>query len=366
MRTVRCAFSLIIAAMLMLPALVLSPLGGGAAAAVRAQDTTPPSLVSISFSPATVTVSGLNTVPVTIRVRLTDDTGVVETKDEAGAVEDAPRIDVQGIEVEYWAPNALEPIYRVPPLKLTSGTAKDGIWSTVVNIPSTYNGVHHATAVEAQDAAGNRLAVDPRTKGIDPTLTVFGHNRPRFSVGFSPDPVRGYGPARIAIKGRATYSGTGLPITHLQLILDCGWGALVRTDSRGYYSITDTYYPGGATYALSLQIGETRAICRVTNGPRIQFVVSAAAARNPIRLGQSVEIKGNVVPPAGGQVHLQRLVSKKWRTVNHATVRSSGRYVLIAEPPTIGNHRYRVYKPGSVNGHYVANVSRTLLVRMHS
>src|SRR3954467_7914403 len=58
--------------------LALTVLVAGPATAVTAADTTPPSLVSISFSPASVTVSGISTVPVTIRVRLTDDTGVVE------------------------------------------------------------------------------------------------------------------------------------------------------------------------------------------------------------------------------------------------------------------------------------------------
>jgi hypothetical protein len=256
---------------------------------------------------------------------------------------------------------------------LTSGTAQDGIWSTVVNIPSTDNGVHHVTSVEADDAAGNRLTVDPRTQGIDPTLTVVGHHQPRVSMGFSPDPVLGYGPATIAVRGRAIYSDTGRPIAGLPIavannIVDgggCDVGERVVTDSRGRYSITRPYQH--ATFYLSLELGGTLALCH-WQSPRERFLVSATVARTPIRLGESVEIRGNVAPTTGGRmgpIYLQRLVSRKWRTVNQAAMRSNGRYTLVATPPTIGNHRYRVYKPGSADGHYVANVSRTVLVRVY-
>ena len=47
-------------------------------------------------------------------------------------------------------------------------------------------------------------------------------------------------------------------------------------------------------------------------------------------------------------------------------MRTSGRYTLIATPLRIGNDRYRVYKPGASNGHYVSGVSRTVLIRVHA
>jgi hypothetical protein len=47
------------------------------AVAAPAADTSPPQVRSIELSRSAVTVSGLDTVLVTVRVRLTDDTGVV-------------------------------------------------------------------------------------------------------------------------------------------------------------------------------------------------------------------------------------------------------------------------------------------------
>jgi hypothetical protein len=355
--------------------LALTVLVAGPATAVTAADTIPPSLVSISFSPASVTVSGINTVPVTIRVRLTDDTGVVEAAHGDG--EQTPSIQVEGIDVPHY--NGVGIAFGLPPLELTSGTAKDGIWSTVVNIPSTYNRVHHVTSVEADDAAGNQLTVDPRTQGIDPILTVVGHNQPRVSMGFSPNPVMGNGPASIAIKGRAVFSDTGRPIPGLRLAVaenlvdggGCDVGTGVVTNSMGYYSVSRPYEIR-ASYYLSMYRAETLALCRI-NRPDVAFAVSASVARTPIRLGESVAVTGHVLPllPRNPpdprrdlRIYLQRLVAGTWRTVNVATVRSSGRYTLIATPPTRGNHRYRTYKVGYTDNwhHYSGAVSRTVLV----
>jgi hypothetical protein len=312
---------------------------------------------------------------VTIRVRLTDDTGVVEAARSDG--DETPSSSVEGIDVPDY--NGVDIVFGLPPLTLTSGTAKDGVWSTTVNIPSTDNGVHHVTGVRADDAAGNQLTVDPRTQGIDPTLTVVGHNQPRVSMGFSPNPVVGNGPATVAIKGRVIYSDTGLPIPGLPLFVTnnlvdgggCDVGTPVVTNSMGYYGVSREYGIR-ATYYLSMKLAGTLALCR-TRTPDVAFVVGASVARSPIRLGESVAITGNVLPlPPGDppdprrdlRIYLQRLVSGSWRTVNVATVRSSGRYTLIATPPTRGNHRYRTYKVGYTDGrhHYIGAVSRAVLV----
>lgn len=349
--------------------LALTMLVAGPATAATAADTTPPSVVSISFSPANVTVSGINTTDVTIRAHLTDDTGV------------EPFAELDQLQTPWVAlrqPSGSS-VPSLHSLDLTSGTPQDGIWSAVMHVPSTYNGVWQVRYLEARDAAGNVLTVDPTTIGITSTLTVDGRNQPRISMGFSPNPVVGNGPATIAIKGRAVYSDTGLPIPGLRLAVTnnlvdgggCDVGTPVVTNSMGYYGVS-RQYGIRAHYYLSMYRSGTLAVCRIKT-PDVAFVVGASVARTPIRLGESVAITGNVLPlpprdPPDPRrdlrIYLQRLVSGTWRTVNVATVRSSGRYTLIATPPTRGNHRYRTYKVGYTDGwhHYIGAVSPTILV----
>jgi hypothetical protein len=93
----------------------------------------------------------------------------------------------------------------------------------------------------------------------------------------------------------------------------------------------------------------------------------APSAACPARGRVAGRLDGGAPPPdprRDPQIYLQRLVSGTWRTVNVATVRYSGRYTLIATPPTRGNHRYRTYKVGYTDGrhHYIGAVSRTVLV----
>jgi hypothetical protein len=52
--------------------------------------------------------------------------------------------------------------------------------------------------------------------------------------------------------------------------------------------------------------------------------------------------------PVGGKVVLQRLVGKRWRTVNEARVRASGRFTLTASPPA-GRNSYRVVFPATAS-----------------
>jgi hypothetical protein len=183
----------------------------GRAWAAAPKEPTPPKLVSITFSPSTVAVSGLDTVPVTVGLRLTDDSGVI-----TGEANDAcpdPLCDNPGV---YLAPvgGGGRPPWH--PLKLTSGTPRDGIWSTTFAVPSTWNGQWQVRELFAGDAHEN-LFVDPTTIGITSKLTVVGVHQPRLSMGFSPNPVVGHGSGKITVKGRAYFANTGKPIPGLSI-----------------------------------------------------------------------------------------------------------------------------------------------------
>jgi hypothetical protein len=139
------------------------------------------------------------------------------------------------------------------------------------------------------------------------------------------------------------------------------------TNAQGGYSIPAEDW----IVYLAVRLGGTPAICR-WDAPDVKFVVGATAARTPVCTGQSVAITGNVLPAPeydsrysyDRRIFLQRLVSGEWRTVGTSRVRQSGRYTLTATPPTVGNHRYRVYKIGSrvFSWQYIGAISRTVLV----
>jgi hypothetical protein len=345
--------------------------------AAAPKDPTPPKLVSVTFSPSTVAVSGLDTVPVTVGLRLTDDSGVVPE----AVSEDCPDplCDNPGVYLAPVGGGGPRPSWRA--LKLTSGTPRDGIWSTTFAVPSTWNGQWQVRELFAADAHEN-LFVDPTTIGITSKLTVVGVHQPRLSMGFSPNPVWGHGPGKITVKGRAYFADTGKPIPGLSIskgedghvgegtVGDPCWvtiGPSAVTNAQGGYSI-----PADTMIAyLEVKLGGTPAICQ-WDAPDVEFVVSAAAARASVCVGQTVPITGQVLPAPNydpqyrydPRIFLQRLVSGQWRTVGTSRVRYSGRYTLTATPPTLGNHRYRVYTLSSrvFGWQYIGSISHTVLV----
>jgi hypothetical protein len=330
--------------------------GSPAAAAEPA----PPTLVDVRLSRTTVAVRGLATVAVTVSVHLTDPSGVVESSNPEIP---APWPLVQLTKVS-GPKTGGAPTYAARDLDLTSGTPQDGSWTTTIKVPSTYEGTWQVTNVTAQNKAGGTLSVDPRTKGITRTLGVTGSHQPALSFGFAPPVVVG-AQRRFDVKGRAVDADTGAPVKGLVLTLgtgkqeNCGafgygGSASTVTDAHGYYAFkalgTDEFYYCVISTVPAKRTGidqyrTTTLLFRWANPP-IQPVISAAADRTPVRVGETVAIRGSVAPlqyTSGRQILLQRLVSGTWRTVDTAVIRQSGRYTLEATPPSAGNHRYRAY-----------------------
>jgi hypothetical protein len=127
--------------------------------------------------------------------------------------------------------------------------------------------------------------------------------------------------------------------------------------------------PGGQTinkYPYPTSNDQVAAI--VGGDVRVVFdVMSAQPAATHVRHGTNVAVDGAVWPArVYGRVLLQRLVSSSWHTVNSGGVRESGRYTVIATPPTAGNHQYRVVRPSDycTNGvcRYIGAVSATFTI----
>ncbi len=329
-----------------------------AAAAPAAE--TPPELVDVALSRAAVAVSGVNTASITVSVRLTDETGVIESRPTDSVPMPAVVLtNVTG------AATAGAPAETTRDLSLTSGTATDGTWSTQILVPSTYDGRWEISAVYAQDTEYSTLTVDPREVGMRRSLTVDGSHQPTITMGFAPNPVVGNDPF-VDIKGRVVDADTGAPFAGVRLTIgnhrteNCGylgWGgsASATTDASGYYGFLNMPAGHGHYCVINTrpqmvsgidQFRVTTALIRNGNHG-VQPAIGATPERTPVRVGQSVAVFGNVSPPAAGAtVYLQHYAGGQWPTVGQARVTTSSRYTLTATPMSAGNHRYRVYLPG--------------------
>jgi len=340
----------------------------------HAADTGPPQLVEIQLSQSTATINGLDVVDVEVRVHLTDDTGVVTTP-RTTTQPGTPLIQlVRTGTIGFGA--GLPQDEDEPPLTLTSGTAADGWWTGTAHVTSQWNGNWDVDLVQAYDAASHFLGVDPRQTGQDQNLAVTGTHIPTISMGWTPNPARCC--VGVTVKGRLTYADTGEPLPHQTLALGLGGGlaqisphslacasvengkiggtATVTTDANGYYTYAETaiWVRGGSYECLAFgpQIHDNAIdfttsplwATRAGQAPHL-WGVTAVPATHTAALGQSVDVNGTLQPYLAYMVEyvaLQRLVSGQWRTVTHARVRASGRYTAVAQPPSCGNHRYRV------------------------
>jgi hypothetical protein len=143
-----------------------------------------------------------------------------------------------------------------------------------------------------------------------------------------------------------------------------------RTDSRGLYRET---LPAGHLYDVVYcvwtpaenapgqpytQIGGDAAHVNY----QYTYSVTAAPAATSAPAGTNVEVNGKIDPPSQRKtVHLQRLYSTGWRTVNSGETRPSARFTILATPPGVGLWSYRIYVPGEPG--ITGNVSKTFTIR---
>src|SRR5687767_1356037 len=128
--------------------------------APAAADDAAPVVTGITFSTDAVSVEGVDLVPVTVSVGLTDVDGVAESVQDGFPIGPAVRLERQP---------AGQTREEHVVLTLTSGTAQDGVWSAVIQVPSTWNGHWEVSRVIAGDQVGNGLDADPRDAGLDAT-----------------------------------------------------------------------------------------------------------------------------------------------------------------------------------------------------
>ncbi|MBF9131851.1 LPXTG cell wall anchor domain-containing protein [Plantactinospora sp. S1510] len=352
---------------IVLAALLFAAAGPLAATpASAAADTAPPTLGDITISPDTVDVAGLDLIPVTVAVRLRDESGVVQSGEVGGGM--TPFVGLQRVS------GGSGHNLAGGELALTSGTVQDGIWSVTIQVPSTWDGRWEVNHVVADDAVAKRLDVDPRTAGQTVTLDVTGTHQPAVSMQFSPDPLVGDGP--LTVKGRFYFKDTnrGIPNQPIffgadNLCVEYDATPNGRTAADGTFSKT---YPKGDGFLRCVGILRPSnsafqpAFIVVTSGhPRVRPAVTATASRTSVTAGTKITISGTALPfGVAGTVRLQQLRNSSWRTLGSTQVDDRGRYTFDVRPQTAGANRYRVISPGSEED--LTGVSPTLVVTVGS
>ncbi|GIG91200.1 LPXTG cell wall anchor domain-containing protein [Plantactinospora endophytica] len=328
-------------------ALAAGGLAVGASPASAAADTTAPVLGDITVTHETVAVAGLDLVPVTIAVELTDESGV-KVVDESGEMRPGIVLSREG------GPTPADRGISAADLKLTSGTEKDGVWSATVHVPSTWDGRWQLSQVIAVDTVGNRLDVDPRTVGKTRTLQVDGTNLPAVTLRFTPDPVVGNGP--LTIEGRFHYTDTGEGIANQPILLGVEGGCVegrakpnLTTRADGTFSKVESA-PSRLTYCVGILRPPTKEhqndfIVITSEVPRIKPAVTVAASETTVAPGTKVTFTGTAVPAVASKAELQVQEDSTWRTVDSGDLESLTRFTLDATQQEVGTYRYRVVVP---------------------
>ncbi|HEU5108793.1 MAG TPA: hypothetical protein VFT95_09570 [Micromonosporaceae bacterium] len=346
-------------------AMVAACVGGGiflAAPPALAADEAAPVLTELTLSTDAVSVAGVELVPVTVSVRLTDETGV-EVQSIVGDVS-TPGIR---FEREGAGPDRAE----YAELTLTSGTPQDGVWSAVVQVPSTWDGHWETSNVTAWDAAQNKLEVDPRTLGLGATLDVTGTHQPAVTMRFVPDPLIGDGP--LTVRGRVYDSETGEGLARQPIYfgydntcIELGGGSNGTTAADGTYSRTYRRVDlvlqcVGISRPSNISIANSYIVV-ASDYPRIRPAITITADRTAVRPGTKVTISG-VVRPSMHSVQLQQL-GRAWRTVGSALPDQQGRFSFAVTPRADGLQRYRVVVPNEDPD--LVGVSNVIQVRVGS
>ncbi|GAA1709184.1 hypothetical protein GCM10009745_66360 [Kribbella yunnanensis] len=311
---------------------------------------------SVKFDRASVAVSSLNTVPVTITVKATYKLGVAN---QSMYVElnshDSKRTDGTQVFSE--------------PLKLISGTGKDGTWEGKVNVPSTADGRLDVDGVYA--GVLNR-SLKAKTPDNDPvtgvSLAVNGLNIPKITRKLSVSPVP-FGKS-YSITWQVLNSTTGKPYgSRLKVLHPKGDACLEAKGSAGALLtnaagvIVTQHAPAEADKLNCLLIPGTQAPIdhHIQLVPR-PGVVAATPDKTSAKVGTTVSVKGNVAGITYGcTVNLQKLSgATAWRTLRSAKLSVSSRYTLPAAITAKGKGTYRVQFPKCDNT--LAGVSRSFTI----
>ncbi|NEA33255.1 hypothetical protein [Streptomyces sp. SID13031] len=359
-RKLRVGIAALTAVMSMTAVLVAAPTATATTTAVPRVAQSPDERLTVSdvdLGRTTVTVSGLNRVAVPVTVKAgyhSDDPGdqgmtlVVMLKRSGGT--GAVNQMVAG---------------RLP---RTAGTLKNGTWTGAVEVPSTANGTFKVYGLYpgyVLDDVGSMLTETPFD---GPSLTVNGVHQPKLAVQVLPRVVP-FGSA-YKVKAAIYDSATGKPYGSrilLQVAVDnlCAEGDAPSqrlTDKAGI--LVTSFKAETADWLNCVRVrGKFFDTLGLGFFPLRPGIVGATPSKTTARVGTIVPVNGTVAgAPYRCPVALQRLYgSSRWRGVSLDTVRQSGRFTVLAQPPYKGNVIYRVYLPTC--NRFQAGVSKSFVIR---
>jgi hypothetical protein len=329
-------------------------LGLGVVPAAQAAPDPALKISSVTLAKTAVTVSGLNTAPVTVTVTGSYDTGTPE---------DA-RTPVNVILERTGGSGQQSVLLSTNLPRLTNGT-----WSGPLQMPSTANGTFTVTGVITGPFFPGSGSMTEPTPYKGPSIAVTGTHIPRITASVTPKLVP-FG-STYSIRWAVTDSQTGKPYgSRLRVVLGndntcaeyMGPGYTNLTDLNGV--VTKSYPASFADFVNCLLLpgnpSSNGGLGLVVARPGI---VSATPSKTSAKVGTIVPVNGSVMgAPTSCKVNLQRLYgASQWRTVGTAGIRSSGRFTVNAQPAYKGLIPYRVWFPKCYN--YQSGVSKVFSIR---
>lgn len=338
-------------------ALLTAPLVGlllGAVPTAQAAPDPDLTVTGVTLSRTTAAVSGLNTVPIGVRV-------------EARHASDNENLRLFVILERTAGTGPLRYMFSTD-LRLTAGTPRDGVWTGPLNVTATGNGTFKVTGVMIGPFGVVTGSMTDPTPFDGPSVTVSGYNLPKITASVSPRVVPFGSP--YSIRWAVTNSATGKPYgtrIAVQLGVDnlCAeypGGPLARTDTNGI--VTKSYSAEDAEWVNCLQLpGKPFHIHGLGLVAARPGIVSAVPSKTSAPVGTIVPVNGSVAgAPHRCQVVLQRLYgASQWRGVSTGSVRQSGRFTVNAQPAYKGLIPYRVYFPAC--NRFQAGISRVFYIR---
>jgi hypothetical protein len=310
---------------------------------------------SVTLNKTRVAVSGLNTVPITVTVKGSYDTGQPDDSD----------VPVNVILERTGGSGKLRQLLSTDLVRNEAA----GTWSGPLNVPSTANGTFKVTGVMTGPFFPPSPPMTDPTPYAGPSITVTGTHQPKITALVTPKVVPFNSP--YTVKWAVSDAETGKPYgTRVRVFLgtDSGcveyWGGRSThlTDTNGV--VTKAYEAEPITPITCLLIpGTPTANAWLSFVPARPAIVSAVPSKTSAPVGTIVPVNGSVAgAPFNCPVQLQRLYgASQWRTVSSGAVRASGRFTVNAQPAYRGLIPYRVYFPACLP--YVSGASKTFSIR---
>jgi hypothetical protein len=314
-------------------------------------------VTSVTLARTSVAVSGLNTVPVEVRMK-----GGYDSTEPGDAT--VP----MNVFLERTGGTGPAKYMIAGLLKRVAGTVQKGEWAGYLYVPSTANGTFKVSGVLAGSVTDGSTGstVEP-TPYAGPSIAVTGLHLPKFSVSIIPKIV----PFGSAYKVRVTVydATTGMPYG-TRINVQVTWDNLcVESDGDRYLTntagVVEVIYAAYKADGLNCVRLRGRAFDTLSLGWWVlrPGIVAATPSKTSAPVNSLVPVNGSVAgAPADCPVILQRLRgATQWRAVSQAKVRQSGRFTVVAQPPFVGSNIYRVALPTC--GRTQAGVSKSFTIR---